>query len=42
VLNVIAVGDSFATAIDQAYAAVQCIQFEEMYYRQDIGHRVKL
>jgi phosphoribosylamine---glycine ligase len=42
VLNVIAVGDRFATAIDQAYAAVQCIQFEEMYYRQDIGHRVKL
>jgi phosphoribosylamine---glycine ligase len=42
VLGVTAVGDSFATAIAQAYAAVRCIEFEEMYYRQDIGHRVKL
>jgi phosphoribosylamine---glycine ligase len=42
VLNVTAVGDSFAAAIAQAYVAVQCIEFDEMYYRQDIGHRVKL
>jgi phosphoribosylamine---glycine ligase len=42
VLGVTAVGGSFKEAIAQAYAAVECIQFEEMYYRQDIGHRVKL
>ena len=40
VLGVTAVGESFQAAIDQAYAAVECIEFEGMYYRRDIGHRV--
>jgi phosphoribosylamine---glycine ligase len=41
VLGVTAVGESVAAAIAQAYTAVKCIQFDEMYYRQDIGHQVK-
>jgi len=41
VLCVTAVEESFAEAIAQAYAAVKCIQFDEMHYRQDIGHQVK-
>ena len=41
VLGVTAVGESFAEAIAQAYAAVECIQFNDMYYRQDIGYQVK-
>jgi phosphoribosylamine---glycine ligase len=41
VLNVTAVGESFGGAIAQAYEAVKCIEFEEMYYRHDIGHRVQ-
>jgi phosphoribosylamine---glycine ligase len=40
VLSVTAVGETFREAIDRAYVAVGCIQFEEMYYRKDIGHRV--
>ena len=40
VLGVTAIGESFQAAIAQAYRAVDCIQFEEMYYRKDIGHRV--
>ncbi|MBD3880726.1 phosphoribosylamine--glycine ligase [Phormidium tenue FACHB-886] len=40
VLGVTAVGESFQAAIASAYAGVECIQFEEMYYRKDIGHRV--
>ncbi|UBF29208.1 phosphoribosylamine--glycine ligase [Kovacikia minuta CCNUW1] len=41
VLGVTAIGESFNQAIANAYAAVDCIQFEGMYYRRDIGHRVK-
>jgi phosphoribosylamine--glycine ligase len=41
VLGVTGVGENFKTAIDRAYAAVNCIQFEGMYYRRDIGHRQK-
>lgn len=41
VLGVTAVGESFVEAIAQAYAAVKCIQFDEMYYRQDIGHQIQ-
>jgi phosphoribosylamine---glycine ligase len=41
VLNVTAVGETFQTAIDRAYAASQCIEFEGVYYRRDIGHRVR-
>ena len=40
VLGVTAIGETFQAAIAQAYRAVECIQFEEMYYRKDIGHRV--
>ncbi|MCU0570294.1 MAG: phosphoribosylamine--glycine ligase [Oculatellaceae cyanobacterium Prado106] len=40
VLGVTATGADFEQAIAQAYTAVQAIQFEGMYYRQDIGHRV--
>jgi phosphoribosylamine---glycine ligase len=40
VLGVTAVGENFAAAIAQAYAAVDCIQFDAMYYRRDIGHQV--
>jgi phosphoribosylamine--glycine ligase len=40
VLGVTAVGETFQQAIAQAYAAVDYIQFEGMYYRRDIGHRV--
>lgn len=41
VLGVTAVGGEFGQAIDQAYAAVNRIQFEGMYYRKDIGDRVR-
>lgn len=40
VLNVTATGDTFDQAIAQAYAAMNCIKFEGMYYRKDIGHSV--
>ncbi|HEY9890732.1 MAG TPA: phosphoribosylamine--glycine ligase [Candidatus Sericytochromatia bacterium] len=40
VLNVTATGETFEEAIATAYAAMNCIQFEGMYYRKDIGHRV--
>ncbi|WP_088890404.1 phosphoribosylamine--glycine ligase [Leptolyngbya ohadii] len=39
VLGVTAIGDSLTDAAKKAYAAVDCIQFEGMYYRRDIGHR---
>jgi phosphoribosylamine---glycine ligase len=41
VLGVTALGQDFASAIDQAYTAVSSIQFEDAYYRRDIGHRVR-
>jgi len=41
VLGVTATGEDFDAAIDQAYAAINQIQFEGMYYRRDIGHRVR-
>ena len=41
VLGVTGIGETFAQAIDLAYAAINCIQFEGMYYRRDIGYRVK-
>lgn len=40
VLGVTAIGASFAEAVSRAYDAVNCIQFEGMYYRRDIAHRV--
>uniref|UniRef100_A0A832M3B5 Phosphoribosylamine--glycine ligase n=1 Tax=Oscillatoriales cyanobacterium SpSt-402 TaxID=2282168 RepID=A0A832M3B5_9CYAN len=41
VLGVTALGDAFEAAIANAYAAVDQIHFDEMYYRRDIGHRVR-
>lgn len=41
VLGVTATGESFDAAIEHAYAATSRIQFEGMYYRRDIGHRVR-
>ena len=41
VLGVTALGDAFEAAISNAYAAVDQIHFDEMYYRRDIGHRVR-
>jgi len=39
VLGVTAVGENLQAAINQAYAAVECIEFDGVYYRRDIGHR---
>jgi phosphoribosylamine--glycine ligase len=41
VLNVTGVGETFAEAIAHAYAGIRCIQFEGIYYRRDIGYRVR-
>lgn len=40
VLNVTGVGENFEQALAQAYAGIECIHFEGMYYRRDIGYRV--
>jgi phosphoribosylamine---glycine ligase len=39
VLGVTSTAPDFNTAIDQVYQAVRLINFEGMYYRQDIGQR---
>ena len=41
VLNVTALGDTFAQAIDRAYEAVSMISWEGMTYRRDIAARVR-
>jgi phosphoribosylamine---glycine ligase len=41
VLNVTGIGENFEQALSQAYTAIKSIHFEGMYYRRDIGHRVK-
>ncbi|MEC4815797.1 MAG: phosphoribosylamine--glycine ligase [Scytonema sp. PMC 1069.18] len=41
VLNVTTVGENFDQAFSKTYAAIQYIHFEGMYYRQDIGYRVR-
>ncbi|PLZ86059.1 phosphoribosylglycinamide synthetase C domain-containing protein, partial [Fischerella thermalis] len=41
VLNVTGTGENFEQALAQAYAGMRCINFEGMYYRRDIGHRLK-
>ncbi|GAA6619561.1 phosphoribosylamine--glycine ligase [Scytonema sp. NUACC26] len=41
VLNVTGVGEDFDAALNQAYAGIQQIHFEGMYYRRDIGYRVR-
>ncbi|UKO98232.1 phosphoribosylamine--glycine ligase [Nostoc sp. UHCC 0870] len=40
VLNVTATGEDFEQALSTAYNGLESIQFEGMYYRRDIGHRV--
>ncbi|NJL87442.1 MAG: phosphoribosylamine--glycine ligase [Leptolyngbyaceae cyanobacterium SM1_1_3] len=42
VLGVTAVGETFESAIANAYRAVECIEFEHSYYRSDVGYRVKV
>ena len=39
VLGVTAIGENFEDAKAQAYAAVDCIQFEGAYYRRDIAQK---
>jgi phosphoribosylamine--glycine ligase len=39
VLGVTARADTLEEAINRAYLAVDCIRFEDMYYRRDIGAR---
>ena len=39
VLCATALGDTIAQARDQAYAQVTTIDWEDAYYRRDIGHR---
>jgi phosphoribosylamine--glycine ligase len=41
VLNVTALGDTFAQAIDQAYTAIGKIHWDGMTYRRDIAARVR-
>ncbi|MBE9118098.1 phosphoribosylamine--glycine ligase [Lusitaniella coriacea LEGE 07157] len=41
VLGVTAMGETFEDAIAQAYQSIDCIEFEGIYYRKDIGHRIK-
>jgi phosphoribosylamine---glycine ligase len=40
VLNVTGIGENFQQAIAKAYTGIKAIDFEGMYYRRDIGHRV--
>lgn len=41
VLGVTAIAPTFDEAFGKAYQAIQEIQFEGLYYRRDIGHRVR-
>jgi phosphoribosylamine--glycine ligase len=40
VLNITSTGENFEQAIAQVYRGIKSIQFEGIYYRKDIGHRV--
>jgi len=42
VLNVVAVGDDLEGAIANVYAALSLIEFDDMYFRRDIGFRTRL
>ncbi|MBW4664319.1 MAG: phosphoribosylamine--glycine ligase [Chroococcus sp. CMT-3BRIN-NPC107] len=39
VLGVTGIGENFNSAISRAYAGINGIHFQGMYYRRDIGHR---
>ena len=41
VLGLTALGKDFAEAVAIAYDAIKLIQFENMYYRRDIGHKYR-
>ena len=41
VLGVTAIGENFSSAIDLVYGAIDFIQFEGIYYRKDIGYKVR-
>lgn len=41
VLGVTALGETFESALETAYAALAEIQFDTLYYRRDIGFRVR-
>ena len=41
VLGITALGDNFESAIATAYDAIKSIQFENMYYRRDIGYQYR-
>lgn len=41
VLGVTGLGENFDQAYENAYKAVNLIQFEKMYFRKDIGYRVR-
>lgn len=41
VLGVTALGDSFGAALQRAYGAISAIEFDGIYYRKDIGYRVR-
>ncbi|MHC5822899.1 MAG: phosphoribosylglycinamide synthetase C domain-containing protein, partial [Nostoc sp.] len=38
--NVTGIGENFEQAIAQAYASIKYIQFQGIYYRRDIGHKI--
>ncbi len=38
-LCIVGLGDSVAAAAQQAYAAVDKIDWQDCYFRRDIGHR---
>ncbi len=39
VLGITALGDTLQAAINKAYQAVDCITWEDCYFRRDIGHK---
>jgi phosphoribosylamine--glycine ligase len=41
ILGITGLGDTFETAIARAYQATDKICFENMYFRRDIGYRVR-
>lgn len=41
VLGITGLGEDFESAIANAYAAAACIQYDGIYYRRDIGYRVR-
>jgi len=41
VLAVVATGNSYQEVYDLCYENIEKIDFEELYYRRDIGHRIK-